>query len=894
MAQWKTFDLKVPEAIGKPIEQVGRVASAVATLSDEATQLTRLASTLVTSVVEPTRVAADLLQKELDALGQDVRRAGGYVSGDWLDVVYPFDTLQGGYPAFESRMVGRLLNQDDPTRPAFTLSTSVAAVFFYSQVADPSELGRLLQTIQGLASLFRQSLTQGGWGPIRSLQVLPEPPDAPTGIRIRWEADPQALPPGGFAVCVSTTSQPFSVELTSPDPNGKTPQTPQLLLDPVGVPLQIQDVKTQLPPTEYAVPDGGKVDPQKEQLVLRSQGTLLSMGPFQQASRPIGQATFYLGSARTVATAPTGHFSLVVKNSDLPLGWDRVKTEGVDRVEVRGPASTLYVRVAGCPAGVADRQDVWRYDVTGGVGRAKSKLPPTCGLPAGVAPAGFGSWSDPVTYQIASSSKQNLQDTLQAALIVFLLTRSDLPIGPQSALIPTGLESLSPILTPLLGRDLLEWSARPGQDSRAYRALVWDRTYLAARSLTERADLSTGVRDRLVAQAAHLLGVRVVELLRSQGEDRAASLLEMEGFGSAGLLDLFRPQEGETEKVYREWIEKGASGPPPPLPVPLSLHPSCGGVASIYASGLVGREAGFALSLPGVVRLRAPHFASGQVDPSNQTVLDYIEPDAAPAAIESAIPGVAALYRRYRRADGSVKVPAEEVTAYRNLLTKPSTLPSPVGEVPLLMVRSDLMFSYLLTNPTEPYEPKRSGGSGFFCFRTLLCADPLLLSQTQRILQTLSPVAPLPTSQGAWRYVRATEITPGLDLAIQTASGWLGSVSRSAGGAQDAARQFGTFSAQAATRSRALTDQLTQMVSNFFGSALPLPNVSILAVTGRGVEGVVGSLLSATNKPPSTPTAYGAGCCLVLGGVPGLFFDLLGIGSGSGETRPVPDLPVVI
>lgn len=904
MADWKTLQVEVPATLTAPIEAVGKVSSAVAAAADAAGTITKLATTLVDSVVDPTRVVSDLIRTELEGLAQDIHRAGGYVTGDWGLARFPFEEIRGGYGAYESRMVGKLLDQNDPTRPAFSDSSSLTALFFFTQVVDPTEMEKVLWGLQSLAGLFRQSLTQGGWGPVRNIQVGPEPPDseAPLGFRVRWESDPTLVPPGGFAVLVTTDPDPLRVELTFPDPSvpgPSTPQNPQWVLDPLGVPLRIDAVQAQLAESPHMVPDGGKLDATKPQLVLKTgAGRSVSAIPFQKSTRPLGQALFFLSSAMTAALAPTGHFSLVIRHQDLPLSWSSIQTDGVDQIKPGGVASQVYIRVVACPAGVADKQSDWTYNPDSAVSKAIAKQPPQAELPSGVVPAGFGSWSSPVTYRIPSVSGRNLQETLQAALLIYLMTRPDLPIRPEKAiggaLIPTGLESLHPLCTDLLGPNLIGWSGLTGQDPKAYRAQVWDRTVVVARDLVDRSALPARTIESLLSRSRLLTTIRVVDLVKQSGEGLAADLLTQAGLGEATILDLFRPHEDQTERAYREWIQQGLQGIPPQVPDPISLHPTCGVVPSAYSAGIPQGDAGRGVLIPGIVRVRAPHFPSGDLPPSAQIVMDYIEPEDAPIAIKTAIPGVAALYRRYLREDGSVKVPQREVQQFRDLLTQPVSTLSQVGWVPLLAVRSDLVFSYLKTNPTGIYDPKRSSGSGLLCLRSMLCQQADLISQTNLILSLLTPVASRPVAQGAWNTVRVAEITPGLDLALQTASDWLGSVSISAGGAQDAARQYGKAATQTAQQARALTDQLVTMTQNVLGNPIPLPNLSVLVCTGRGTGGIVQALLTATGKPPSPAGAYAAGACLVLAGIPGIFFDILGIGSGSGEVKPIPDFPVVI
>ena len=92
---------------------------------------------------------------------------------------------------------------------------------------------------------------------------------------------------------------------------------------------------------------------------------------------------------------------------------------------------------------------------------------------------------------------------------------------------------------------------------------------------------------------------------------------------------------------------------------------------------------------------------------------------------------------------------------------------------------------------------------------------------------------------------------------------------------------------------RGLPDRLGAAANSIIAGVIPLPNLSVLVVSGRGTGGVVAELLGAAGKPQSLPGSYGGGAVLLVGGAPGFLFDILGISTGSpslvtsGEERTV-------
>ena len=91
----------------------------------------------------------------LNSFIADLRNLGWYITWDKKEIEKknPAETLLGGYPAFESRMVEKLLNLNDPTRPNFSPQSKVFAMTFFAG-ADASKLGAIIAYIKKLLKLF--------------------------------------------------------------------------------------------------------------------------------------------------------------------------------------------------------------------------------------------------------------------------------------------------------------------------------------------------------------------------------------------------------------------------------------------------------------------------------------------------------------------------------------------------------------------------------------------------------------------------------------------------------------------------------------------------------------------------------------------------------------------
>jgi|13_taG_2_1085334.scaffolds.fasta_scaffold00002_101 hypothetical protein len=89
----------------------------------------------------------------LESFISDLRNLGWYVTWDKKEFKKPAEKLLGGYPAFESRMIKKLLDLKDPTRPNFSPESKVFAMTFFAG-ADASKLGAIIAYIKKLLKLF--------------------------------------------------------------------------------------------------------------------------------------------------------------------------------------------------------------------------------------------------------------------------------------------------------------------------------------------------------------------------------------------------------------------------------------------------------------------------------------------------------------------------------------------------------------------------------------------------------------------------------------------------------------------------------------------------------------------------------------------------------------------
>lgn len=131
----------------------------------------------------------------LESFIEDLRNFGWYLTYDKREFEKnPAESLLGGYQAFENRMVQKLLDQSDPTRPNFSSQTKVFAITLFAG-ADATSIGQIIKLIKDVLKLFTPGKDTPAEAPI-NLQVgyyntivgdieLPNQ-YKPDGIRVKW------------------------------------------------------------------------------------------------------------------------------------------------------------------------------------------------------------------------------------------------------------------------------------------------------------------------------------------------------------------------------------------------------------------------------------------------------------------------------------------------------------------------------------------------------------------------------------------------------------------------------------------------------------------------------------------------------------------------------------
>jgi hypothetical protein len=106
---------------------------------------------LLIGLLDPIRTVIETIIAEIEAFLNDLRQLGIYMT--WDDDLYPFLDLVGGFEQYQARMLGRLVNRADPTRPDFTSRSAVVGVFLYAN-ANPTGIYTVIELIARILRLF--------------------------------------------------------------------------------------------------------------------------------------------------------------------------------------------------------------------------------------------------------------------------------------------------------------------------------------------------------------------------------------------------------------------------------------------------------------------------------------------------------------------------------------------------------------------------------------------------------------------------------------------------------------------------------------------------------------------------------------------------------------------
>lgn len=474
MAEWSTVTVQLPEAVVDLSEILDSFIQALLAILNIALAILQVIKAFLVGFLNPLAALLEAIIAEIEAFLNDIRQLGLYIAGD-LNPQWPFDDLLGGYQAYERRMIARLTNRADPTRPNFSSRSAVIAVFLYVSV-DATEIFRIVSLIRKLVEFFGQpidpqafpppvnltaaygndgaSLTQ--FGKLVSAQAA-SGDGTPDTVNISWQMPPPVkqspipwpLPsPGGFLVEVSTVQNGLLLQYDTPasyaerQEDGNQSRISGVVTDTAGRTFRLFGGSDQFNTGgqnlgDAAMTGQGEVKDGSPRLFAYrnvNDNVPIPIEKLRDGDDYLLQRTFFVSASQASGfpaflTSNEQRFSIQLNQNEMPYEAEfSIGGNGKINVEKGDQANTVYVRVAAVTQKINSVEDFqWTLDGSTITSSAQANLPVKVSVRGEVVPGDRGQPSTPLTVTYPSSSTQNYLNTVTAALAVLVLSRSDLP-----------------------------------------------------------------------------------------------------------------------------------------------------------------------------------------------------------------------------------------------------------------------------------------------------------------------------------------------------------------------------------------------------------------------------------------------------------------------------------
>lgn len=455
-SNWATTKVALPDAVVQISTSLDSLLDVLLAVLHIAQAILETVKTFIVGLLDPIQVIVNQIIADIEGLFQDLRNIGVYITGDF-DVPYPYTDLKGGYSAYERRVISRLVDRTDPTRPAFSDATQVFAVFLYNGV-ETAGIASITNFLNKLSRFFGIGTTQqrapgtipvplpvlygstyssvGMWS---ALETATEPP---TVANLRWSMSAPGgtfnapLPaPAGFLVEVSTEREGLPIAYDIPALNASKEENRQtgLFVRPEGSPFRlygegIEDNSwTYQGAGVYAPPDNAG----KQITYAYRNAANNTPIPIRALTTPEGKSllvrTFFYPTTFLGTLIQAGQpFSYKLRYEDLPYDADfELLPDGsVKATPTKEPARTVYARVLPVSKNVTETNP-FKWTVTS-ESLSRAQQSGYAVMDANMEMSDRGLESVPITVTFPSSDIQDYVDVIATALVILTLSRSDL------------------------------------------------------------------------------------------------------------------------------------------------------------------------------------------------------------------------------------------------------------------------------------------------------------------------------------------------------------------------------------------------------------------------------------------------------------------------------------
>ena len=938
--QWGTVQFEIPDFL----ENIRDAINDFATLLITALEIINLAlefiKAFLKAFLDPLVALIEAIINEILAILNDLRQIGVYITGDWALLGWPPEDLRGGFAAYERRMVARLTDRTDPTRPEVSSRTSVIGFFGYVSV-DPSDFERLVNFIITILKLFGISFfpdtsrlpiptiqdTLYGTSAVSvfnfasltdSLSSFDSTP--PQQVRVTWTTSPASekhplnpfpvLGPSGYIVTVSTIPDGIPLKYARPrantdkkgaqgnDNDRVQPREYGTVLDVDGQPVVLHGGAEMLAfrGSRFAyndnmrggVPrDGGTqvfgfTDPASNTIIpLEDLGNATALGEpgDGRGSEFFLQRTFLIESQVALAQWFAGEYSTVLSLDDMPHNarWEKKSDGTFDRTD-DGPATHYYARVWAVGKQVADGTKLPQWDFSSPIVTPQAaKSGQPFIIDMKCGTAAVGRPSQPRKLTYVNANTEEYLRALQTALLVLVLSRADLPL----------LSDIEAAKTEAIAAKYASGEyAGQGFALRATGLEVCKD--IIPRVLPNPADLEKSGQDPVTWRTdlwrrIRQMALDIYEFTGPLPDVEAVIVDSTPDLREATWGDIL--SAGLDSQTRSDWEDAVGSDPllfdalDPRGDVAGSAGNRTWGICPNIMSAGLGEDIPDGLfQMPGALVGRESEFVTW-----NGGELDVVYEETSSAKVQSLLSGapegLRAYYEKFIQDDGSLLVPESHRDMLDDLLTS-SRVVSSGDYTPVFLIDGDTVSSYIPGFTTTP-------DSGFLYLRYALraYAGGALYNQSLIVLQAATAAMTRPPEDGEWIAVRLFDAFPELDEFLAAIENWVRALAEALNSIVDAIVRFIEFLQAQIVELQQLIARINALIQSFLSFVFALPQFSGLMLLSEGTDNLMGDFITATNKPSDSPLSYGGGVALVIPFGPSFILDLIQVLAADGDSQ---------
>lgn len=901
VGDWSTLKVEVPDVLEDIRATVNAVADVLITFLDIGLTVLDWAKNFLLAFLNPIQAIVEGIINQIRALLNSFRKLGIYFTSDVsLINEWPYPELQGGFSEYERRMIARLTDRTDPTRPDAPGEIRTVAVFFYLSV-DISEIMHLVSVVEGLAKFFSQNILKSGGPPtpgisgvkygfqgestLSSLQsVITLSGTEPEEFEVAWRLNPNtssssynpfpAMPPGGFVITVSTVPDGIRLVYDRPDRNQGLQPT-QLNPKDKQQPREygpVREAGTGRPVVLHGGADMLKLSPRlafnpsMQDGVIKPGYTrvygvknlndeaIIPLEQLQDGSDYFLQRTFYIETdfASAVDWA-SGGYTVRLKLDDLPRDarFERKADGTIERVDL-GRAGTYYVRVASCSGDVAANRS-YRYDLDAAAPLRDSSYQPFEVPLEDSSASSFSDFSQPFKVLLPTASTRDYLRAVQTAMAVLVLSRADLPVL-DNLNIPEAQKTQA-----IAGSLMIPNVALQPTGLEKMRHLV----QVIYEDIGEEAQRRGGSPRSFRAELANSiqrLSLDLYERTGPLGSLESEIVLQTEALRTVTWAELLA-EAGETgmalsggDQTIWQSIDVLASDSGK------KASASDYGVAmNFYNMGLpedvVSSDLIF---VPGLIRGRDPYIQQILGGPGLTALVQSASSAQVAAVFDQASEAQRKFYEKHIESDGSLNV-RDESLSYMQALSAFSWVESSGDLTPVFYTRRD---QFAKLGRGDRLTDDRMG--------VVTCRHLFAQAVDNRIYQQAALALGFAASAtknrgpGQWEVKRFFDWLPGFEDVFDTILNWVEGIEASLRGVVDQILGYIEFLESRLIELQQLIRRINSLIQSILGFVFKLPAVSALVTVSNGTGGVLSDLVTAGNKPSDSPFSYGAGAAVVI------------------------------